>query len=80
MISAPDVTVAPRPGYLVTRLPGRCRAGGWHRLAEVRAITHQGRTEPHIGVALLAAAQDIDGIEDLPIPARDDVARTVDFE
>ena len=35
---------------------------------------------PHIGVALLAAAQDIDGIEDLPIPARDDVARTVDFE
>jgi len=31
-------------------------------------------------MALLAAAQDAGGIEDLPIPVRDDVARLAHFE
>lgn len=47
--------------------------------AEVRFILTKAARKPHIGVALLAAAQDIGGIEELPIPARDDVARAVKF-
>lgn len=48
--------------------------------AEVRAILTKAAWRPHIGVALLAAAQDVGGIEGLAIPARDDVARAVEFE
>lgn len=48
--------------------------------AEVRDILIKAARRPHIGMALLAAAQDVGGVEDLPVPARDDVARAVDFE
>lgn len=48
--------------------------------AEVRAILTKAARRPHIGVALLAAAQDVGGINGLPVPARDDVARAVEFE
>lgn len=48
--------------------------------AEVRDILTKAARRPHIGVALLAAAQDVGGIEGLPIPARVDGARAVDFE
>lgn len=47
--------------------------------AEVRDILTQAARRPHIGVALLAAARDVGGVESLPIPARDDVARAVDL-
>lgn len=47
--------------------------------AEVRAILTMAMRRPHIGIALLSAAQGVGGIEDLPIPVRDDVARAVDF-
>jgi len=48
--------------------------------AEVREILTKAAQRPHIGVALLSVAQDMDGIEEFPIPARSDVARSVDFE
>lgn len=48
--------------------------------AEVRDILTKAARRPHIGLALLSAAQDVGGVEDLPIPAREDVARAVDFE
>lgn len=48
--------------------------------AEVRDILTKAARRPHIGLALLAAAEDVGGIDDLPIPAREDVARAVDFE
>ncbi|WP_166348973.1 FitA-like ribbon-helix-helix domain-containing protein [Phytoactinopolyspora limicola] len=48
--------------------------------AEVRDILTKAARRPHIGMALLSAAQEVGGVEDLPIPARDDVARAVDFE
>lgn len=48
--------------------------------AEVRDILTKAAKRPHIGMALLAAAQDVGGIDDLKIPERDDVARAVDFE
>ncbi|WGH09982.1 toxin-antitoxin system [Rothia kristinae] len=47
--------------------------------AEVRAILTRAARRPHIGIALLTAAQDVGGVEDLSIPVRDDIARTVDF-
>lgn len=48
--------------------------------AEVRDILTKAARRPHIGVALLAAAQAVGGVEDLQVPMRDDLARAVDFE
>lgn len=48
--------------------------------AEVRDILTRAARRPHIGIALLAAAQDAGGVQELPVPARDDVARSVHFE
>ncbi|GAB2520213.1 plasmid stabilization protein [Microbacterium petrolearium] len=48
--------------------------------AEVRDILTKAARRPHIGMALLAAAQGVGGVEELKIPERDDVARVVDFE
>ncbi|WP_110589286.1 FitA-like ribbon-helix-helix domain-containing protein [Microbacterium suaedae] len=48
--------------------------------AEVREILTKAATRPHIGMALLAAAQDIGGVDELMIPERGDVAQVADFE
>ncbi|PSL01790.1 hypothetical protein CLV30_11229 [Haloactinopolyspora alba] len=48
--------------------------------AEVRDILTKAARRPHIGLALMHAAQDAGGVDDLPIPERSDVARAVDFE
>lgn len=48
--------------------------------AEVRAILTQAADRPHIGVALMRAAREVGGIDDLDIPQRSDTARTVEFE
>lgn len=45
--------------------------------AEVPAIPTRAARRPHIGTALLTAAQEVGGVDDLPIPVRDDLARTV---
>lgn len=47
--------------------------------AEVRDILTKAARKPHIGMALMQAAQEGAGIDGLPIPERDDVARAVDF-
>lgn len=62
------------------RLAAQAKEHGRSMEAEVRTILTKAARRPHIGVALLTAAQDVGGIEDLPISARDDVARVVDFE
>lgn len=46
----------------------------------MRGILTQAAQRPNIGVALMRAAQSAGGIDDLPIPERNDVARAVDFE
>lgn len=48
--------------------------------AEVREILTRAARRPNIGIALMQAAQEAGGIEDLPVPERTDVARAVDFE
>lgn len=37
------------------------------------------KERPHIGLALMRAAQSGGGVEELPVPARNDVARSVEF-
>lgn len=48
--------------------------------AEVRDILTKAARRPHIGLALMQAAQEAGRVDDLPIPERTDVARVVDFE
>ena len=48
--------------------------------AEVRDILTKAARRPHIGLALMQAARDVGGVDDLRIPERSDVARAVDFE
>ena len=62
------------------RLVTQAKEHGRSMEAEVREILTKAARRPHIGMALLSAAQDVGGVEDLPIPARDDVARAVEFE
>jgi plasmid stability protein len=62
------------------QLAAQAKEHGRSMEAEVRAILTKAARRPHIGIALLAAAQDVGGVEDLPIPGRDDVARAVEFE
>lgn len=47
--------------------------------AEVRDILTKAAHRPHIGLALMQVARDVDGIDGLPIPERTDVARAADF-
>ena len=42
---------------------------------EVRDILTTAARRPHIGTALLGAAQDVGGDDELPISTRDDAAR-----
>ena len=62
------------------QLAAQAKEHGRSMEAEVRAILTKAAARPHIGVALLAAAQGFGGVEDLSFPARDDVARVVDFD
>lgn len=48
--------------------------------AGVRAILTAAARRPHIGLALMQAAHNFDGIDELPLPERTDTARAVDFE
>lgn len=67
--------------HVKQQLASQAKEHGRSMEAEVRDIlTEAARRTQHIGVALLNAAQDVGGVEELPIPTRDDVARVVDFE
>jgi plasmid stability protein len=48
--------------------------------AEARDILTHGVQRPHIGMALMRAGQELGGVDELRVPARDDEARSVDFE
>lgn len=62
------------------RLTAQAKAHGRSMEAEAREILTRATRRPHVGLALMQAAQEAGGIEDLPVPRRDDVARVVDFE
>jgi len=47
--------------------------------AEVREILTQAASRPNIGMALMQAAREAGGVDELPVPSRDERARSVDF-
>lgn len=66
--------------HVKEQIAAQAKANGRSMEAEVRAILTKAALRPHIGVALLNVARDVDGVDELPIPTRDDVARAADFE
>jgi len=62
------------------RLMEQAKEHGRSMEAEVRDILTRAARRPHVGLALMRAAQDVGGFEELQIPARTDAARMVDFE
>lgn len=46
---------------------------------EVREILTRAADRPHIGLALMQAAQEVGGVDQLTVPERSDAARAVDF-
>lgn len=61
------------------QLAAQAREHGRSMEAEVRDILTRAANRPHIGLALLRAAQEAGGVERLPVPERKDPARAVDF-
>ena len=61
-----------RPACGSAHLDEQLHAADWTRLALATR-------RPHVGSALMHAVQEVGGIEDLPVPDRGDVARSVDF-
>ena len=62
------------------QLAARAKEHGRSMEAEVRDILTKAARRPHIGMALLSVARDVGGVDELPVPTRDDVARVADFE
>ncbi|MEZ0578328.1 toxin-antitoxin system [Nocardioides sp. MH1] len=48
--------------------------------AEARDILTRATLRPHVGLALLRAAQEAGGFDELPVPERSDIARAADFD
>lgn len=61
------------------QLVAQAKRHGRSMEAEVRDILTKAAQRPNIGVALMHAARSAGGVDDLPVPARNDVARSVDF-
>lgn len=61
------------------QLAAQAKEHGRSMEAEARDILSKATQRPHIGLALMRAAQEVGGIEDLPFPERSDDARAVDF-
>ncbi|PWI28498.1 FitA-like ribbon-helix-helix domain-containing protein [Pseudoglutamicibacter cumminsii] len=66
--------------HVKEQIAAQAKANGRSMEAEVRAILTKAALRMHIGVTLLNVARDVDGVDELPIPTRDDVARAADFE
>jgi plasmid stability protein len=62
------------------QLAAQAKDHGRSMEAEVRDILTKAARRPHIGLALMQAAQEVGGVEALPVQERSDVARAVDFE
>ncbi|WP_026127125.1 FitA-like ribbon-helix-helix domain-containing protein [Nocardiopsis xinjiangensis] len=62
-----------------SQLAAQAKEHGRSMEAEVREILTRSVCRPHIGLALMQAARDVGGVDDLPVPERTDAARAVDF-
>ncbi|QDP98476.1 Arc family DNA-binding protein [Microlunatus elymi] len=61
------------------QLAAQAREHGRSMEAEARDILTKATRQPHIGLALVAAAREVGGVEDLPVPDRTDLARSADL-
>lgn len=61
------------------QLAAQAREHGRSMEAEVRDILTRAARRPNIGLALMRAAQEAGGVEDLAIPDREEPARAADF-
>jgi antitoxin FitA len=61
------------------QLAAQAKEHGRSMEAEARDILTQAARRPHIGLALLRAARQVGGADDLVVPERTDDARAVDF-
>ncbi|KQV07522.1 FitA-like ribbon-helix-helix domain-containing protein [Leifsonia sp. Root112D2] len=66
--------------WVKEQLAAQAKQHGRSMEAEARDILTQAARRPHIGLALMRAAQQVGGIDDLVVPQRNDTARAVDFE
>lgn len=62
------------------QLVAQAKRHGRSMESEVREILTKAAQRPNVGLALMRAAQSTGGWEDLPVPARTDIARSVEFE
>lgn len=62
------------------RLASQAKEHGRSMEAEIHDILTKAARRPHIGVALLSVAREVGGVDELPIPARDDIARAAAIE
>lgn len=76
----PSIIVRGLDESVKKQLAKQAKGHGRSMEAEVRDLLTKAARKPHIGLALLRAAQEVGGVEDLPVPERSDVARSVDFE
>lgn len=60
------------------RLAEQARENGRSMEAEARDILTRATRRPHIGLALVHAAHEVGGFDDLELPARTDQARAID--
>lgn len=66
--------------WVKAQLAAQAKLNGRSMEAEARVILTSAARRPNIGLALMQAAQQVDGVDDLVIPKRIDIARAVDFE
>ncbi|QTX06330.1 FitA-like ribbon-helix-helix domain-containing protein [Agromyces archimandritae] len=63
-----------------SRIAEQAKEHGRSMEAEIRHILTRAAHRPHIGIALMRAAQAAGGADDLETPDRTDTARAADFE
>jgi plasmid stability protein len=73
------ITVRGLDESVTKSLAAQAKEHGRSMEAEARDILTRAARRPHIGLALMQAAQEVGGIDELPIPARTETARVVDF-
>jgi plasmid stability protein len=76
----PSIIVRGLDEAVKNQIAAQAKEHGRSMEAEVRDILTRAARRPHIGLALMTAAQDLGGVDDLVTPERSEAARAVDFE
>lgn len=79
MVAVASIVVRGLAESVKSQLAAQAKEHGRSMEAEVRDILTRAARRPHIGIALMQAARDVGGIDELPVPERADAAQAVDF-